>query len=122
MRKSPSPGMRRAAGRGMRMSASRRNLARSDHDGEVEFAAVGFQTPSLLGLGQLETIHDFAILEHEDPDDYDHDGVRGIAHRVTPSGPPVLHKHWSMVASASSKELVQQEHLETGHPNGGVIA
>ena len=43
---------------------------------------VRLQTPSLLGLGKLESIPDAAILANEDPDDLDGDGVRGVASRV----------------------------------------
>lgn len=40
------------------------------------------QTPSLFGLGLIETIPDAEILVREDPEDRDHDGIRGIANRV----------------------------------------
>ena len=38
------------------------------------------QTPSILGLGLIETIPEEAILALADPDDEDGDGVRGVAH------------------------------------------
>ena len=38
------------------------------------------QTPSLLGLGALESVADDDILALADPDDLDGDGIRGIAH------------------------------------------
>jgi len=37
-------------------------------------------SPTLLGLGLIETISDAAILANEDPDDLDGDGIRGFAH------------------------------------------
>ncbi|MFV8749660.1 di-heme oxidoredictase family protein [Nannocystaceae bacterium ST9] len=43
------------------------------------------QTPSLLGLGLIETIADDDILALQDPDDLDGDGIRGVAH-VLPDG------------------------------------
>ncbi len=48
--------------------------------------AVGMQTPSLFGLGWLETVHETEILSREDPGDRDGDGVRGIASRVDVGG------------------------------------
>ncbi|MHC4931018.1 MAG: di-heme oxidoredictase family protein [Planctomycetota bacterium] len=38
--------------------------------------------PTLLGLGLIESIAAAAILEGEDPDDSDGDGIAGIAHRL----------------------------------------
>jgi hypothetical protein len=40
------------------------------------------QAPSILGLGLIETISDELILSREDPDDLDHDGIRGVARQV----------------------------------------
>lgn len=37
-------------------------------------------SPSLLGLGLIESISDATILSHEDPNDDDGDGIRGMAH------------------------------------------
>ena len=48
--------------------------------------AVGLQTPSLFGLGWLETVHETEILAREDPEDRDGDGVRGVARRIDTGG------------------------------------
>ena len=40
------------------------------------------QTPSLFGLGLLESVAESDILANEDPTDADADGVRGVAHRL----------------------------------------
>lgn len=37
-------------------------------------------SPSLLGLGLIESISEATILSHEDPADGDGDGIRGVAH------------------------------------------
>jgi CxxC motif-containing protein (DUF1111 family) len=44
------------------------------------------QTPSMLGLGLLERVHEDEILGREDPHDRDGDGVRGFAKRVRVGG------------------------------------
>lgn len=43
------------------------------------------QTPTLLGLGQIDQIPEDVILAGADPEDLDGDGVRGVAH-VLPDG------------------------------------
>jgi CxxC motif-containing protein (DUF1111 family) len=47
-----------------------------------ELVANTVQTPSILGLGALERVHEDEILGREDPHDRDGDGVRGVAQRV----------------------------------------
>ena len=42
-------------------------------------------SPSILGLGLVETITDATILANEDPNDLDNDKIRGIAHRLGPN-------------------------------------
>lgn len=44
------------------------------------------QTPSIFGLGLLDAIPEAEILAHEDPNDLDGDGVRGVARRLTVGG------------------------------------
>lgn len=44
------------------------------------------QTPTLFGVGLIETIPGFVITANEDPTDADQDGVFGVARRVTING------------------------------------
>ena len=44
------------------------------------------QTPTLLGLGLVDTISDATILSNADPDDLDGDGIRGVARILTING------------------------------------
>jgi len=44
------------------------------------------QTPSLLGLGLIDTISDEEILRRADPDDEDRNGIRGVASLVAVAG------------------------------------
>lgn len=46
------------------------------------------QTPTLLGLGLVDTISDATILANEDPDDLDGDGIRGVARIIMVNGNP----------------------------------
>lgn len=41
-------------------------------------------SPTILGLGLVETISDQTILAGQDPDDDDDDGIRGVAHMIAP--------------------------------------
>lgn len=63
-----------------------RLAAKEDPHLRARLIAGTVQTPSILGLGQLERVHEDEILGREDPDDRDGDGVRGIAQRVTVGG------------------------------------
>ncbi|MHC4936418.1 MAG: di-heme oxidoredictase family protein [Planctomycetota bacterium] len=58
---------------------------REDANGAADVFEVR-QTPSLLGIGLLETIPESAILANEDPFDTDGDGVRGVARRIAIGG------------------------------------
>ncbi|MEE2889000.1 MAG: di-heme oxidoredictase family protein [Planctomycetota bacterium] len=44
------------------------------------------QTPSILGLGLIDTISDAEVLSNEDPNDNDGDGCRGTAHMIDIAG------------------------------------
>ncbi len=44
------------------------------------------QTPTLFGAGLIDSIPDSVIVANEDPDDLDHDGIRGVARRVVVNG------------------------------------
>ena len=44
------------------------------------------QTPSILGLGLIDTISDAEVLSHEDPNDNNGDGCRGTAHMIDIAG------------------------------------
>ncbi len=50
------------------------------------------QTPSVLGLGLIDTIPDVEILSHEDPNDVDGDGCRGVARIIDIAGVPEVGK------------------------------
>jgi CxxC motif-containing protein (DUF1111 family) len=50
----------------------------------IAFAEI--QTPSLLGLGAIDTIPSTEILSREDPNDYDGDGIKGVARRHVVAG------------------------------------
>ena len=53
----------------------------SEHD-LLDLVDGTIQTPSVLGMGLIESIHEDEILGRADPDDRDHNGVRGTASRV----------------------------------------
>jgi CxxC motif-containing protein (DUF1111 family) len=59
---------------------------KDDPERRAAFVAGTVQTPSILGLGLLERVHEDEILGREDPEDRDGDGVRGVAKRVTVGG------------------------------------
>ena len=44
------------------------------------------QTPSVLGLGLIDTISDLEVLSHEDPNDIDGNGCRGVARMIDIAG------------------------------------
>lgn len=44
------------------------------------------QTPSIFGLGLLDTVSDAEILSHQDPADANMDGISGVARRLTIGG------------------------------------
>lgn len=48
------------------------------------------QTPTTFGLGLIEMIPDEEILKHEDPDDLDGDGIRGVARIIMVDGKPEI--------------------------------
>ncbi len=50
------------------------------------------QTPNTLGLGLIDTIPDAEILSHEDPNDNDGDGCRGVARMIDIAGVPEVGK------------------------------
>jgi hypothetical protein len=50
------------------------------------------QTPNTLGLGLIDTISDAEILSHEDPNDNDGDGCRGVARMIDIAGVPEVGK------------------------------
>lgn len=58
---------------------SRWDLPRIEHDESVHNIFEPRQTPTVLGLGQIEAIVADAIMAGADPDDEDGDGIRGIA-------------------------------------------
>ena len=66
---------------------ARENLANADGTFDLrDFTGALFQeiqTPSLFGVGRIDTISEAEILLREDPDDIDGDGIRGVARRVT---------------------------------------
>ena len=50
------------------------------------------QTPNTLGLGLIDTISDAEVLSHEDPNDNDGDGCRGVARMIDIAGVPEVGK------------------------------
>ena len=54
------------------------------HEGQARRRLVAgtVQTPSVLGLGLLESVYEDELLAREDPGDLDRDGIRGVANRV----------------------------------------
>ncbi len=46
------------------------------------------QTPTVLGLGLMDSISDATILENEDPGDFNGDGIFGVARILTVAGNP----------------------------------
>ena len=50
------------------------------------------QTPSIFGLGLVDTISDATIIANEDPLDMDGDGIFGIAHIIDVAGVPEVGK------------------------------
>ena len=50
------------------------------------------QTPTLLGLGLVDTIADSTILANEDPFDLDGDGIKGVARILMVNGNPEVGK------------------------------
>lgn len=50
------------------------------------------QTPTLLGLGLVDTIADSTILANEDPFDLNGDGIKGVARIITVNGNPEVGK------------------------------
>ena len=66
---------------GLAQTHSLFDVAREEIPGDVAFVEER-NTPTILGLGLIETISDQTILAGQDPDDTDQDGVRGVAHMV----------------------------------------
>lgn len=48
------------------------------------------QSPSILGLGLIDTISEAAILANEDPNDTNTDNIRGVARMITINGGPAM--------------------------------
>lgn len=55
---------------------------REEYDPTVADVFEQRQTPTLLGGGEIDGIADIEILSHEDPNDLDGDGIRGVARLV----------------------------------------
>ncbi|MEM7261576.1 MAG: di-heme oxidoredictase family protein [Planctomycetota bacterium] len=62
-------------------------LGREDHDTAADLFEQR-NSPSVLGLGLIETIEAATIFANEDPNDTDGDGVRGVARMVDVAGTP----------------------------------
>ena len=59
---------------------------REEHDAVLADVFEQRQTPSLFGLGLIDTIPDASILANEDPTDADMDGIFGVARMVNAGG------------------------------------
>lgn len=71
--------------------------------------------PSLAGLGLLARVPDAAILAREDPDDRDHDGVRGHANRVTtPDGVALGRFGWKATEPTLEAQAASAFSLDIG--------
>ena len=60
--------------------------AKEGQKAQAQPVAETTHTPSVLGLGLLESVYDDEMLVREDPTDRDSDGIRGVASRVEVGG------------------------------------
>lgn len=60
-------------------------IGREEHDDSADIFETR-QAPSLLGLGLIDSIPEFAILANEDPGDLDGDGIFGVARMIDVAG------------------------------------
>ena len=74
------------------------------------------QSPSLFGLGRIESIPDAAILANEDPGDADQDGVFGVARRVDVGGvaPEIGRFGWKAQIPSLADFVKDAMHVECG--------
>lgn len=71
--------------------------------------------PAVFGLGLIENIDAATILEYEDPEDRDHDGISGRAHRVNGAQDATLGRFgWKATATTLREQITTAAFADMG--------